>query len=169
MTSGFTTTFLNSEPAPCGAVAGKTGAITLAWLTGAVLHLQSGLALAEDTASTSVYLQTPGVMYFLKLSLTLAVVLGVFMLFAGIVRRMNGASANSRGPIKIVAGLTIGNRERLLIVKAGDAQLLLGVSASGIEKLHQFDEDIESIATEAGQSLSPFNEKFQHILSGLQK
>ncbi len=133
-----------------------------------VASMGTEFACAQETIA-SPYAQNPGVMYFLKLSLTLAVVLGIFMLFAGIVRRMNGINSISRGPLKIVAGLTLGNRERLLIVKAGNTSLLIGVSNSGIEKLHQFDESLETEAIHNEQQLMPFKDRLQHLLNGLQK
>lgn len=80
--------------------------------------------------------------YFLKLVLSLLLVLGIFIFLARIIRRFNGFDKTSAGPLAVLAGISLGSRERLVIVKAGDEQLLLGISPSGIVKLREFDSPV---------------------------
>lgn len=128
----------------------------------------AGGAYAETTGG-SVYSQAPGALYFLKLSLVLVFVLGIFLLFAKILRQVNGVSHNTQGPMKVIAGLSLSSRERLVIVKAGNTQMLLGISNAGMAKLHQFDEDIEMQINADNQSPGSFKGRFEQVLSGMQK
>lgn len=88
--------------------------------------------------------------YLLKLVLSLLLVLGIFIFLARIIRRFNGFQKTSAGPLAVLAGISLGPRERLVVVKAGNDQLLLGISPAGIVKLQEFDSPviIESESTE---------------------
>ena len=76
----------------------------------------------------------------LRLSAALCVVLLVFWGCARLVRRLNGAGLVGGGAaqagLRVVGALSLGGRERLVLVQAGEEQLLLGVTATHIERLH---------------------------------
>ena len=76
----------------------------------------------------------------LRLAAALCVVLLVFWGCARLVRRLNGAGLVGGGAaqagLRVVGALSLGSRERLVLVQAGEEQLLLGVTATSIERLH---------------------------------
>ena len=83
--------------------------------------------------------------YLLKLFLALVFVLLIFLVLAKVVRQMNGVTGSaSSGPLSIIASLSVGSRERIVILKVGEEQLLVGISPAGIVKLHNLDEAIEA-------------------------
>ncbi len=65
--------------------------------------------------------------------LSLALVVGFIFAAAYVVRRTPfGASARRNGPLKVVATLPLGPKERLLLIDAQGAQLLIAVSPAGV-------------------------------------
>ncbi|MEM7257704.1 MAG: flagellar biosynthetic protein FliO [Pseudomonadota bacterium] len=80
--------------------------------------------------------------YLVKTVGALCVVLIVIFIIARLVRALGHAGAVSSGPLKVLAAVTVGNREKLMIVQAGDNQLLIGISPSGIVRLDKFDEPV---------------------------
>lgn len=66
--------------------------------------------------------------------------------------------------MKIVSALPLGTRERLMLVDVGGKQLLLGVTATQINTLHVFDEQVV-VQTEKVQPVaSDFSQKLMAIL-----
>jgi flagellar protein FliO/FliZ len=77
-------------------------------------------------------------LYLLKLVLGLIAVLLLFSAIAWLIRRfgLGGLMHTSNGELKIIESLSLGSRERLVIVEAGKEKLLLGVTSGQINKIH---------------------------------
>lgn len=89
-------------------------------------------ALAVESSHTSISpLATLG-----KLAVALILVLLVFWVFARVMRQLHGAKGAIHNGLEIVGALSLGQRERVVVVQAGDEQLVLGVTASQINTLH---------------------------------
>jgi flagellar protein FliO/FliZ len=71
----------------------------------------------------------------LQLTLSLIVVVALIFAITWVVKRLNLAVPRASRAMAIVDELTLGPRERLLIVRVGEAHLLLGVGASGVVPL----------------------------------
>jgi flagellar protein FliO/FliZ len=74
-----------------------------------------------------------------------------------------GAGFNHRH-IKVLSVMPLGTREKLMLVKAADETLLIGVTAQSISTLHRFDGPID--LTDAMQP-SPFANRMKGLLKGL--
>jgi flagellar protein FliO/FliZ len=72
----------------------------------------------------------------LQATMGLAVVLALIWGAAWIARRLLPRGASSRSPIKLVATLALGQRERVVVVEFGDDWLLLGVAPGQVNALH---------------------------------
>ena len=94
------------------------------------------LLLGISTAATGA---TADVLSVTRISQTLgvlaAIVAGIFAL-AYIVRRMPGIAARAGGALKLVDALSIGARERILLVEVDGERLVIAVSPGRIEHLH---------------------------------
>jgi len=115
----------------------------------AVLVALPGAALAEGTAVAVRGLggvEASPLATLLRLVAALFIVLIVFWGCARLLRHLNvgggGVTGVSRAGLRIVGALPLGSRERLVIVQAGDEQLLLGVTATRIERLHRLETPI---------------------------
>jgi flagellar protein FliO/FliZ len=65
----------------------------------------------------------------------LMVVLAAILLFAWALRRLGSFSASDGGRFKVLAALSVGARERVVLVQAGDKQLVLGVAPGRVQTL----------------------------------
>jgi flagellar protein FliO/FliZ len=73
-----------------------------------------------------------------SLTLSLAAVLGLVLAAAFVVRRLPGGfgfTARSSGPLKVVATLALGPKERLLLVDARGTEVLVAVTPAGVSIL----------------------------------
>lgn len=74
-----------------------------------------------------------------KLAAALVVVLGVFWVFARVMRQVQGGHGGVHQNLKIVGALSVGQREKVIVVQAGDDQIVLGVTSTQINTLHVLD------------------------------
>ena len=74
-----------------------------------------------------------------KVILSLAIVLAIFYLLANVFKKYTGMNIKNNSTMRILGGLSLGGKDKVIVLQAGDVNLLLGVSVSGITKLHQFD------------------------------
>jgi len=82
--------------------------------------------------------------YVFKLVFALAVVIGFFVLFASIMRRYQGFGQTPDNGLAIVASLSMGTRERLVVVQAGQKQVLLGITQTQITSLSELETPLAS-------------------------
>ena len=104
-----------------------------------VLLLLTGPALA-DSAQKS--LATGGLptsdltSAAIRMVLGLAVVLGLLGATAWVSRRFRVGPGLRGGLIEVVSSLSLGARERVVLIRVGGDQVLVGVSPSGMRTLH---------------------------------
>jgi flagellar protein FliO/FliZ len=65
----------------------------------------------------------------------LVVVLAVFLLCVWGLRKLSGFTAGGGGKLRLIGGLSLGMRERVVLLQAGKKQLILGVTPGRIETL----------------------------------
>ena len=63
------------------------------------------------------------------------------MILAWIMRRMNRWQMSAGGSLRLLGGLSLGARERILLVQVGDTQLLVGVAPGYVRKYEFVDGD----------------------------
>lgn len=83
-----------------------------------------------------------GTDYFLQMIVALVLVLAVIVLLSFLVKRFSLFTGTSTGPIKVLSGISLGGKDRLLLVQVGKEQLLLGTSPGNIQKLHKLRDPI---------------------------
>lgn len=76
----------------------------------------------------------------IQVSMYLSVVVGLIICSAYVLKKMKGSGFQTQGPIKIVTSLSLGMKEKLVLIQLGDKQqILLGVTPEKIEKIQSFD------------------------------
>jgi flagellar protein FliO/FliZ len=81
----------------------------------------------------------PGTAQIAQLVIGLVVVVAGVFLFARILARIHGGNVAGSGPLRVVAAVAVGQRERVVLMQVGDRQVLLGVTPSRISRLHELD------------------------------
>jgi len=67
-----------------------------------------------------------------QLSLSLLAIIGLILAVSWALRRLKVAGPRGRGDITVVDELTLGPRERIVLVRIGDAQVLVGIGPGSI-------------------------------------
>jgi len=106
---------------------------TLGWLT---ISPSGVLADAVQSQVTEPGGNVSPAGYLIQFTLGLIAVLAAVMILAWIMRRMNRWQMSAGGSLRLLGGLSLGARERILLVQVGDIQLLLGVAPGYVRKLH---------------------------------
>ncbi len=72
----------------------------------------------------------------------LALVLALVGGLAWLARRLGAARFAGGGRLRLVAGLSLGARERLVVVQVGETQLVLGVAPGRVQTLHVLEKPL---------------------------
>lgn len=83
-----------------------------------------------------------------KLALALMLVLVVFWVFARVMKQLQGGQSGMHEGLTCIASLSLGQRERVVVVQAGEQQLVLGVTASQVNTLHVLEHSLSTRTTE---------------------
>jgi flagellar protein FliO/FliZ len=72
-----------------------------------------------------------------QMLLGLAVIIGILFVAAYFLRKLNlGQHFGNSGPLRVVGGLMISSRERIILVEVGETWLVVGVVPGQIKTLH---------------------------------
>ena len=121
------------------------------------------LALAQTAAPAS---NAPGVssMAILQMLLGLALIIGILFFGAFALRKLNGGKGfGNSGPLRVVGGLMIGPRERIVMIEVGESWIVIGVVPGQIKTLHTLPKGELPLAQSAtkpfGQWLKQMSER----------
>jgi flagellar protein FliO/FliZ len=83
----------------------------------------------------------------LQLSLSLAVVVGLIFAVSWLLKRFNLTAPRASRAMAVLDELAVGPRDRLLLVRVGQTQVLLGVGANGVVSMTPLSAVIEVPST----------------------
>lgn len=91
------------------------------------------LALAQTAPASA-----PGVSgsNVLQAFIGLLIILGLLLAAAYLMRRIYGGRPFGQGPMKLLGGIAVGNRERIVLVEVEDTWLVVGIGPGQIRTLH---------------------------------
>ena len=81
----------------------------------------------------------------LQVVAALVVTLGLVFACAFAVRRFGGIGVRGGRMIQILSAAPLGSRERIVLLKVHDRQMLVGVTTSSITPLHVFQGDVPDV------------------------
>lgn len=111
-------------------------AVTLLVWSPQVAFSDSALG-SSSNAQAAPSLLPPG--YLLNVVLALAAVIAAFFAMTWLLKRMGSVGGRANGAIELSAALSVGSKERIVLVKAGGKRMLLGVAPGCVQMLHLFD------------------------------
>ncbi|VAW46653.1 hypothetical protein MNBD_GAMMA03-1159 [hydrothermal vent metagenome] len=106
----------------------------------------TSITLAETATETTVAIGesvTRPSEYFGQIMLSLILVLLIIFLAAWILRRYSRFPGVADGNLKVIGALSVGQRERIILLQVGQEQILVGVTSNKITTLHQLEEPIQ--------------------------
>lgn len=74
-------------------------------------------------------------------SVGLLIVLSIFFLCVWAMRKLSGITVNGAEKMRVVGGLSLGMREKVILLQIGKKQLVLGVTPGRIDALHVLEGD----------------------------
>ncbi len=131
------------------------------WIVPLLLLPTLGAAADKPTLGSSEIID---VAYLLKLGAGLAAVIALFIAMAWIMRNMGVGTVSKDGieRLKVKATLSVGNRERVLLLDVCGDQVLVGVTQERIDTLHV-------VPAEAAQRHEDFAAELKKNLASEQK
>ena len=93
--------------------------------------------------------------------------LGVVVLcivgLAWLLKRAGGLQASARGALRVIDGVALSTRERLVLVQVGDKQVLLGVAPGRVNTVHVLDQPVHTI-TDDNVGTESFAARLREVL-----
>ena len=132
------------------------------WILGISLSLPIS-ALAQQAIGTQAAAEPLSSPYLLKLTAGLLLVVMVIFLFAWVLKKFNLTQQSKSGLLRIVAGLNLGTRDRIVLLQVGEEQILLGLSPGRIEKIHLLAIPLDCDSDEPGTPA--FAQKLNQLMS----
>ncbi len=100
--------------------------------------------------------------YLMKLTAGLLFVVAVVFFIAWLLKRLNLTQNTQGGVLRIIAGLPVGTRDRIVLVQVGEEQILVGLSPGRMAKLHTLNHPVA--VHEGAQIRSPFTQKINELM-----
>jgi len=97
----------------------------------------------------------------------LGLVLMVIFLMAWLVRRMGGMQISGSQKLRLLGGISLGAREKVVLIQIENKRLVLGVAQGQVNTLHVLDGEYENTENESVDSGSAFKEKLLQALSSV--
>jgi flagellar protein FliO/FliZ len=96
-----------------------------------------------------------------QLSLSLIVVVGLIFALAWALKRFRIAGPRGRGDIVVIDQLALGPRERIALIRVGEAQVLVGIGANGVVALEPL---AVPIAVRTDSAAPPFADRLREFM-----
>ena len=114
---------------------------------GVLFGLISALAVGEASAAAE-FPQIEG-FYFVRIVFSLLAVIALLFAVAYFLRKLSfGKAFGQKGPMRVVGGLMLGARERIVLVEIGETLLVVGIIPGQIKTLHTLPKGDVSISEE---------------------
>ncbi|BBB28677.1 flagellar biosynthetic protein FliO [Neptunomonas japonica] len=124
----------------------------------ALLLLSSISLAAEDVPASNVREDVLTSQAIMQVLFGLALVIVIILILAWVLRRVSNLQ-QSHQKMKIVSSLSLGTREKAVLIEVGDRQVLLGVSPGSVSLLESFSERVITASPD-----SEFDKKLKQSL-----
>lgn len=107
--------------------------ITTSLLAVETPSVTAGKPMIDPLSGTNIFQMVAG----------LVLVLLLVIVVAWLVKRVGGVTMAGGGVLNVVGGMSMGARERVVLLQVGEEQILIGVSPGRIQKLHVLETPID--------------------------
>jgi flagellar protein FliO/FliZ len=130
----------------------------------------SGTASAALDGTRQAYVPPPPAVSsgsIVQIIFSLLLVLAAIVLVAWLLKRMNLAQQGTAGHLKVIGGVAIGQRERVVLVEIDDTWLVVGVGPGQIRTLHTLEKPAGVASDTMGEPSLSTDHKFAALLSSV--
>jgi flagellar protein FliO/FliZ len=96
-----------------------------------------------------------------QLTLSLLAIVALIVAVSWALKRLKMAGPRGRGEIAVVDELALGPRERIVLLRVGESQVLVGIGAGGVVGLTPL---AASIAVKAASNTPPFADRLREFM-----
>ena len=100
----------------------------------------------------------------LQVAGALVVVLALLVGTAWLIKRLNMLPRTGAGALRVVGGVAVGARERVVVIEVKDTWLVVGVANASVSALHTMPRPAEALAERTGVSATPGSSGFAQRL-----
>jgi flagellar protein FliO/FliZ len=126
----------------------------------------SAKEVSQAQSATTGIIQPLSANYLIQFTLGLIVVLVAMLSLVWLLRRIGRIQSSAGGVLKTLGGLSLGARERVVLIQVGDAHLLLGVAPGRVETLYVLDQpQQDSSALSSKRRQSDFTQRLTKEIS----
>ena len=86
--------------------------------------------------------------YLLQVIGSFVVVILLLVAVLVMLKRFNGVSGSISGDMRVVSSVSVGQRERAVLLQVGEQQILVGVGPGSVRPLHVFEEPAIEVAAQ---------------------
>ncbi len=119
--------------------------------------------LAQSSESGMTVMDPVSPSYMMKLTGGLLIVVAIIFFIAWMLKRLNLTQQSQSGILRIVAGLPVGTRDRIVLLQVGEEQILVGLSPGRMQKLHCLGQPVS--VDENTPTLTPFAQKINSLMN----
>jgi flagellar protein FliO/FliZ len=99
-----------------------------------------------------------------QMTLSLLAIVALILAISWVLKRTRLAGSRGRGQISVVDEITLGPRERVVLLRVGDSQVLVGIAAAGIVGLTPLDTPIVLQQPAAPAGAPAFAERLREFM-----
>jgi flagellar protein FliO/FliZ len=114
----------------------------LVWAEDTQMSAAAGAETAKSQFTLSASQDPVAMTSLWQLTLGMLLVLGLIVAIAWLLKRTGRFQMAAGGGLRILGGLSMGSRERVVLIQAGETQLLLGVAPGRVQTLHVLDQPL---------------------------
>lgn len=99
-----------------------------------------------------------------QMILGLLLVVALIFVFAWMARRFTTLSGVGQGAVRVLGGVSLGTRERAVLMQVGDTQLLVGVAPGRVQTLHVLERPVATTPAPTAGGGQSFAERLASLL-----
>lgn len=105
----------------------------------ALIVVVSASVCAAASAAEPLAVDPIGGWQLVKVSASLLLVVAAIVATAAVLKRLKSLQAANGSHMKIIDGISVSTRDRIVLLEVDDQRLLVGISPGRIERLHAFE------------------------------
>ena len=123
--------------------------------------------VAASAAAAEASAVAPGAVFpVLQMLIALAAVVAAILGTAWLLRRFGPTPLAAGGAMRVLGGVAVGPRERLVLVEIGETWLVVGVAPGRVSAVHAMPRPENALVTEVATPASPFAQRLKAMLAG---
>jgi flagellar biosynthetic protein FliO len=100
---------------------------------------------------------------YIQAGFALALIVALLAATAWLARKVSGGKGSGQAGIKVIGGVALGPRERIVLLEVGNDWLVIGIVPGQIRTLHRLDKGSLPDATSASSAEKPFAQWLQTV------